>query len=150
MIRSGRIKFSHASAMQSVFRDDQFDKYKFYFTFIVYFRFLVGSWDDYKTKSKRQTAIEMEMNFDYGEDGIKRAPPCLYLFCSEFVSICYQEAIMGLIDERALPNSEFLNIMNLDPAAASPMTLESFIRRNQRTRGDWEEVGKIKYCYYSM
>jgi hypothetical protein len=129
MMKKGNVKFSSAGSVQSVFRS------------MMSGSFLNGDWDTFRRQSKRQREIEQEMNdIDAGPISLR---PVMHMFCSEFVALCFQEAIMSLFNkERAI-----LRVMNLDPEAASPMALQGYLLNNEQIAQDWQKLGILNFNY---
>ena len=129
MMKKGRpIQFSVAGSVQSAFRS------------LMAGGFLTGNWRQYQNTSKRQLEIAWEMDLD----GTTKNQPNPMYFCSEFVVVAYQEAIMSLLDR----DSTILRLMNCDPEACSPMSLQGYLSNNERKVGDWCHVGQVMYNYY--
>ena len=133
MVHSNLLTFSAKGSVKSVFGDLAVGTY------------LDGDWRRYCARSKRQRAIAVEMGCagdDDDQDDAGGVNGDLYAyFCSEFVSVCFQEAIMGLF--RA--DREILRILNLDPARCTPMALEGYFKSHATL---WQHLGTCSFNFY--
>jgi hypothetical protein len=130
MVQTKKVVFNTKGSVQSVFRDLGVHTY------------LDGDWHRYCARSKRQLAIAAEMELaGLEEESTQSTENAFAFFCSEFVTVCYQEAIMSLMRR----DRSILRILNLDPSACSPMALEGYFKSHATL---WEDVGLCSFNFY--
>lgn len=68
----------------------------------------------------------------------------MQMFCTEFVILSYQKALLELdgFKRRALTTA-----IDIDGSACTPMGFEGFIRRTSETTAQWIEVGEVEFEY---
>jgi hypothetical protein len=134
--------------------------------------FLTGDETHFCTHSKIRKDIELQMMVDPDDDATQSV---IYAFCSEFVSMCYQEVriihrslsrvlvscvilsfesivselplLQAIMNMREKRDTIMLRLMNFDPEACSPMALHGYLSQNESMHADWKRLGKLNFNY---